>query len=232
MKKLGNKFVIAVLILFGGALLLYYVGFAQYFSLENIKTHALYFKGIVERHYIGAVLGFLVISTTLIACTLPVTGPVAVTAGYLFGLWMGVLYSMIAGLVGTAISFAVVRRAMSHITQHQYKTKLESFKKQFHAYGYTYLISLQLLTVVPYFVINTLAALAGVPFITFMWTTAVGSLPIVIIYAFAGRQLYMIQSWKDIVSLNMLLLLILLALLALLPMIVKKIRGSSKDVLE
>jgi uncharacterized membrane protein YdjX (TVP38/TMEM64 family) len=228
MKKLGNKLIIAVLIGIGCVLILYYIGFARYFSLESIKTHATYFKQLVEQHYISSVMSFIFISTVLFAFTLPVTGPVAVVAGYLFGLWPAVLYSMIAGLIGTAISFLVVRHAMTHITRDQYNNQLTFFKRQFHAYGYTYLISLQLLTVVPYFVINTLAALAEVPFITFMWTTALGSFPIVVIYAFAGRQLYMIQSWRDIVSVNMLLLLLGLALLALLPMIVKKIRGTTK----
>ena len=95
-------------------------------------------------------------------------------------------------------------------------------------YGYTYLITLQLLTIVPYFVINTLAALAGVPFVTFMFTTAVGSFPVLVIYAFAGKQLYKIQSWKDILSKEMLLLLLLLAGFALLPLIIRKLRSSKQ----
>lgn len=232
MKWLGKKLGIVVLISVILILFLYYVGFAHYFSLENIKAHAVWLQNFVALHYGRSVIIFIAISTLLIACTLPVTAPVAVCAGFLFGLAPAVLYSMIAVLIGTSISFLMVRYAMSHIMRHQYNAQLTAFKQQLHAYGYTYLISLQLLTVVPYFIINTLAALAGIPFRTFMWTTALGSLPIIIIYAFAGRQLYMIQSWRDILSINMLLLLLLLAFLALLPIIVKKIRGVQKDVLE
>ncbi len=232
MKWLGKKLGISLLLIVGLILILYYIGFAKYFSLENIKIHALHVQQLVVQHYVSSVIVFILISTLLIALTLPVTGPVAVSAGFLFGLVPAIFYTMIAAMVGTAISFLIVRYAMSHLTKNQYNAQLTSFKQQLHAYGYTYLITLQLLTVVPYFIINTLAALAGISFMTFMWTTAIGSLPIIIIYAFAGRQLYMIQSWRDILSLNMLLLLLMLALLALLPMIVKKIRGIHKDVLE
>ncbi len=228
MKQFQKKLFIGLLILIGFIFVLYYVGLSHYFSLEGIKANASYLKTQVEKHYFGSVIGFMLGSTTLIAFTLPVTGPVAVLGGFLFGLWPAVLYTMISALVGTAISFLVVSHAMSHVTRHHYGAQLASFKEQLNSYGHTYLITLQLLTVVPYFVINTLAVLAGVPFSTFMWTTAIGSLPIVIIYAFAGRQLYMIQSWGDILSVNMLLLLLMLALLALLPMIIYKFRGVKK----
>lgn len=232
MKKLGNKFFIALIIGIVLILFLYYVGFAHYFSLESIKAHAVYLQNLVALHYVRSVIIFIAISTLLISCTLPVTAPVAVCAGFLFGLAPAVLYSMVAVLIGTSISFLLVRYAMSHIMRNHYNAQLVAFKQQLHAYGYTYLISLQLLTVVPYFVINTLAALAGIPFSTFMWTTVLGSLPIIIIYAFAGRELYMLESWRDILSLKMLLLLLLLAFLAFLPIIIKKVRGVHKDVLE
>lgn len=228
MKSLQKKIVIGLLCLVVLILVFYYVGLARYFSLESIKTNAAYLKNRVEKNYFSSVLIFLLISTTLIAFTLPVTGPVAVVAGFLFGLLPAVFYTMIAAIIGTAISFLVVRYAMSHVMHDQYRAQLDTFKTQLHSYGHTYLISLQLLTVVPYFVINTLAALAGIPFTTFMWTTAIGSLPVVVIYAFAGRQLYMIQSWRDILSINMLLLLLMLALLALLPIIIRRFRGIKR----
>ncbi len=224
MNSVSKKVLIGFLVAIGFILILYHFGLAKYFTIESVKANAKYLQTLVEQHYLGSVVWFIAVSFVLIAFTLPVTAPVAVVGGFLFGLWPGVLYSMIAGLCGTAISFLVVRRAMSHIMRHQYGQQLAVFNERMREYGYTYLISLQLLTVVPYFVINTLAVLADVPFATFMWTTAIGSFPIVVIYAFAGRQLYKIQSWGDILSVNMLLLLLGLAFLALLPMIMRKFR--------
>ena len=227
MKTFHKKVALGFFLLIGIVFILYYFGLAKYITIANIKSNAMYLKEQVKKNYLGSVVGFIVFSAALMMLTLPLTGPIAVCGGFLFGLWPGVLYSMIGVMIGIAISFLMVRYALSHVMRHKYGQQLVSFNERMREYGHTYLISLQLLTVVPYFIINTLAALANVPFHTFMWTTVIGSLPIVIIYAFAGRELYMIQTWGDILSVHMLLLLLVLAGLALLPMIMRKLRRTN-----
>ena len=226
MKTGHKKLIIGLLVLIAVVFAFYYVGLSHYLSLTSIKTNAAFFKSKVAENYMHAVFTFIGISTALIAFTLPITAPMGAVGGFLFGIWPAVLYCMIAIIVGAAISFLVVRYALYHAMKHRYGKRLESFNKRMKTYGYAYLITLQLLTIVPYFVINTLAALAGVPFLTFLGTTMIGSLPVLVIYAFAGKQLYMIHSWRDILSKEMLLVLLLLAGLALLPLVIRKWRVS------
>lgn len=220
------KIGISIILIIAAIAVVYYLGLAHYLSLESIKTNAAYLKEQTALHAIWAVIIFTGVSAGLIALTLPITGPMAVVAGFLFNFWLAILYSMIAVMIGTAISFLIVRFAMGQVMRNSYGDQLGSFKEKLQSYGYSYLITLQLLTVVPYFIINTLAALAEVPFHIFMWTTFIGSLPVIAIYAFAGRQLYMIRSWQDILSFNMLALLLMLALLAMLPMIVRRFKKT------
>ncbi len=225
MKTFYRKMMMVGAIAFGAFLLLYYFGIAKHISMENIKAIAGVMQYQVQEHYFATVLMFVAISITIIALTLPMTGPIGMMAGFIFGFLPGFLYSMIAIFFGTLISFLVIRHALSHIVKEQYQEKLDEFTDRVHKYGYSYLISLQLLTVVPFFVINTLAALAGVSLATFLITTMIGSVPIMLIYTFAGRELYMIQSWKDIVSIHMLAILLLLAAIAMMPMLVRKIKA-------
>ncbi len=208
-------------------MIMYYSGLSQYLSVENIKMHSTYLKQQVDENYFGSVLAFLVVFVTMLAFTLPVTGPMGIIAGFLFGLGAGTLYSMIAIVLGTTISFILVRRTLSQVMRIQYKDQLASFNERMKQYGFSYLITLQLLVVVPYFIINTLAALADVSLSTFMWTTAIGSLPVIAIYVFAGQQLYMIQTWRDIFSMHTLALLAVLATLGLLPMLIRRLRKTS-----
>jgi uncharacterized membrane protein YdjX (TVP38/TMEM64 family) len=63
---------------------------------------------------------------------------------------------------------------------------------------------MRFIPVFPYFLVNILAALTTIPFITFIWTTSVGILPGSLVYAFAGSQLNTISSLKDIFSLKIL----------------------------
>jgi len=226
MNKTHKKVIIGLLLLIVAVVIFYYVGISHYFSLTSVKAHATYLKSKVAENYIHAALMFIGVSAALIAFTLPVTAPIGVVGGFLFSFVPAVLYCMIAVIIGSSISFLVVRYMLSHMMRHRYGNRLARFNTRMQKYGYSYLITLQLLTVVPYFIINTLAALAGVSFVTFLFTTIVGSLPVISIYAFAGRQLYKLDSWKDILSKEMLLLLILLGFLALLPLIVRKWRTS------
>lgn len=234
MKAFHKKLFIWLTLLVIAIFIFYYFGISQHLSLENVKANASYMQGKVIENYLHAVLLFIAVSTGLIMLTLPITAPMAVLAGFLFGMGPGILYSMISIIIGAAVSFLVVRYALSHMMKNRYGQRLSSFNQRMKKYGYTYLITLQLLTIVPYFVINSLAALAGVPFLMFLLTTAVGSFPVVVIYAFAGKQLYKINSWQDILSTQMLLVLLLLAGLAMIPMMIQKWRlknGGDSDAL-
>lgn len=224
MSSFSKKVILGIVIAIIGIILLYHFGLSHYLSLASVKTNAAYLLQQTHEHYVASAAIFMLISTGLIAFTLPVTAPVAVVAGYLFGLLPALVYCMAAVLIGSGASFLVIRYVTGHIAKNDDSDRLDKFKVKLQRYGYSYLITLQLLTVIPYFIINTLAALGGVPFHIFMMTTFVGSLPVVAIYAFAGRQLYHITSWSDIISWDMLLVLLLFAFLAMLPMIVRKFR--------
>ena len=228
MKTGHKKIILGLIILVVLVILAYYAGFAHYLSLENIKSNAAQYKMRVNENYVGAVVSFISICTLLITFTLPITAPMGVVSGFLFGIFPGSIFSIISVLLGSGISFLIIRYALSHVVRRHYSKQLDAFNDKIKSYGYTYLISLQLLTVIPFFVINTLAALAGVSFFTFLWTTAAGAFPVSAIYAFAGRQLYTIHSWQDVLSKEMLLLLVLLAGLAMLPMLMRRISAKKE----
>lgn len=225
MKK---KTVIIGLILFVSIILSWYAGLGEYLSLANIKQQSGYFKMGVEHNYALAVLVFMVLYTFLVAVGLPVVAPMSIVGGFLFGALPGTLYSSISTTVGSITSFLLVRHAMSNVVRERYRARLDKLNKRIKIYGYNYLVTLHLITIVPFFVINTLAALADVPLLSFVWTTIVGALPILFIYSYAGRQLVMIHSIRDILRPQVLIMLLLLALLSLLPMIIRKIRHSKE----
>ena len=92
--------------------------------------------------------------------------------------------------------------------------------------GWLLFIAISVFWGIPYFFINALAALTNVSTFTFMWTTCVGSIPIIFIYAFAGRQLYLVESVRDIFSPSIIALLLFLIGVSLLPIL---FRYVSKD---
>lgn len=205
--------------------LLRYLGVGKYLTLEQLQANKAYLQEVVAYYYLKSVLIYIVVYTFVIAMAIPAFPPLTIIGGFLFGLVPGALYAAIGATIGSSISFLVMRYIMANTIRRKYGDKLQKFNERIKSHGVaSYLLTLQLLSVIPYFIINALAALADVPFITFFWTTLVGSLPLLFLYSFAGRELYVVESMGDIFSLPVILLFILLILLALLPMFLRWLR--------
>ncbi len=203
-------------------ILLRYLGVGKYVSLEQLQANKIYLQEFVMYHYIKSVIIYIAVYIAVIALAIPAFLPLTMIGGFLFGLVLGTLYAAVGATVGSTISFLGMRYIMANTIRQKYGHKLEKFNKSIKSHGVAgYLLTLQLLTVIPYFLINALAALADVPFISFVWTTLVGSLPLLFLYVFAGRQLYVVESLGDIFSPQVIILFVLLIFLALVPMFLR-----------
>lgn len=221
-------------LIIGGLLIFTIIAFrflnlSEYLSLESIKRQGVSLKLMVEEHYLWSVVVYLSIYIGLIALALPVVAPLTMLGGFLYGSFIGLFYALIGATIGASISFLLVKYVLRNLIRQHYREQLDRFNARLKSYGYTYLLTLQLMMIFPFFVINTLAALANVPLITFMWTTAVGALPFLLIYAFAGRKLSEVTSMSELFKPHIILLLLLLALLALLPMVIRKLINRWKN---
>lgn len=177
---------------------------------------------LVESYYIGYSALFILVYAAGVFIGLPIVIPLSVLGGYLFGLWFGVLYSLLGAVAGSIAYFLLIQHTISQKKNATYTEQLAHFKKLMHAWGPHYLLFLHFTTIVPYLVINTLAALAQVPLATFIWTTTLGAIPGLFLYSFAGQQLGVIESAYDIIKPQFFLLFLVLAIASLMPIIINK----------
>lgn len=223
--KNGYKKMLIVLFLVAIVVLLaYYGGLGEYLSLVQLQKQSQAFKNAVAQSYLKAVLLYCFSYILLVMATLPVVGPLTMLGGYLFGVGQGFVYALISATVGSFFSFLLIRYLLGSLLRERYKANLVTFQQKMKLHGYSYLLMLQLLTVVPFVVINTLAALTDVSLCMVFITTVIGSIPIVFLYALAGQQLGSISSVNDVLSPHMLLIMLILALLALMPIFWRKFR--------
>ena len=225
MKRFRKTIIILVSVLVI-LLLVNKLGIGKYFTLEKLKENSVHLKQAVENDYLSSVLVYIGIYTFLIACALPVVAPLTIIGGYLFHIIPGLVYAVTGATLGSVIYFLFVRYVISGLLKDKYRERLDKFNKQIKEYGYSYLLTLQLLTIFPFFMINTLAGLADVPLYAFIWTTVVGSTPLLLIYILAGRELGTLTSVGDILKPHILGILLLLALLAMTPMIIKRFKKT------
>jgi uncharacterized membrane protein YdjX (TVP38/TMEM64 family) len=217
-----KKALLIGMIAVGLVVVAWYFGLHTYFSLAALQDNRVYLEEGVKRNYFQSVIIFITICIAVISLGMPGVPPLTMIGGFLFGFIPSALYVSISATIGTTISFLLIRYVLGNVIKGKYAQKLERFNEKIASYGAaSYLLTLQLMGVIPYFVINVLAALANVSTVTFIWTTFVGSLPILFIYAFAGRQLYMVESVGDIFSPSIIALLIVLVLVSMMPLFLR-----------
>ena len=205
-------------------ILVYRFGLPNFLTLKYIQQRSVYLEACVAHNYWLSVFIYLISCTLAVVFGLPIIGLFAMVAGFLFGLWPGLFYTVIASLAGSLIYVEVARHLLKRILEGRYMTQLARFNKRVSQYGHSYLVALHFSTVLPFFLINSLAALANVPIYTVAWTTVVGSIPSLFLYSLAGRKLSVMTSARDLFTPDVVLLLIVLAILALMPTIVKQIQ--------
>lgn len=200
-----------------------YSGITKAINLDTIKLHRDYLQYLVLNSYGIAVGLFIATYMAIVILSLPLSAMFTVVGGYLFGTASTVLFTNIAGTIGALLSFLMFRYLFGQRIQERFQQRLLTFNQAMEENGSYYLLFVHFIAVVPFFLINILAAFTNVSLWTFIWTTSIGILPGSIIYAFAGQQLTTIASVRDVFSTNVLCALGLLAMLALAPVAIKKI---------
>jgi len=197
-------------------------------SLETVRQHRDQFLAFTEQHYLSAVAIFILIYITAVALSIPGATILTLAAGFLFG-FLGLVYVNIAASSGAVLAFLTARYLIGDWVQKHYSNELASFNREIAENGYHYLLTLRLIPIFPFFLINFFAGLTRVPLSTFTWTTMIGILPGSFVYIYTGHQLGIIDKPGDILSWQIITALVLLGLLVVSPVLGKKLMKSKSD---
>ena len=164
----------------------------------------------------------------LLLATLAVPGIAVLTlaAGAVFGLGWGVLLVSFASTVGATLSFWLSRYLLSDWLRARMGPRVMAARAHVEREGAFYLLSLRLMPVVPFGVINLLMGLTTMRTSTFYAVSQIGMLASTVVFVSAGQQLGSIQNASEALKPGMLGALLGLGLLvALLPKIAKRVLG-------
>lgn len=201
-------------------------GLGDYLTFENLKQNREHLHIFVSEHYVFSVFLYIIIYIVVTGLSLPGATTMTLAGGFLFGTILAAIYVNICATAGAILAFLVSRYLLGTWIQNKYSDKLEKFNRETELNGYRYLLTLRLIALFPFYLINILAGVTKIPLKTFIWTTSLGIFPGSLVYAFAGSRLNFIESPKDIFSPQILLAFVLLALLPLLPEALKKLRHA------
>jgi uncharacterized membrane protein YdjX (TVP38/TMEM64 family) len=221
---------VPVLVLVAGLVVFFALGLERYLSFDTLREHRAALRAWVETSGVRAALLFMAIYTTAVAFSLPGATVLSITGGFLFGTVWGTVCIVVSATLGATVLFLTAKTAFGDAWRARAGPWLQNMEAGFRDNALSYLLVLRLVPLFPFFIVNLVPALLGVPLSTYVLGTFVGIIPGAVIYATVGAGLGSIFdaggefSATDILTPQVLLSLIGLAVLAMLPVVYKKFK--------
>lgn len=190
--------------------------FSDFFNIHQIEV----LKELVAENVYKAALIYVLIYIAATALSVPGASVLTIAGGILFGAVIATMLVNVGATAGAILIFLAARYLASDWFQKRFNIK--KVNKELERNGSSYLLTLRLIPIFPFFLINIAAGLTKVRLRTFVWTTALGIIPGSFVYAYAGQTLGDITSASDIISWKIFLALTMLGLLALIPTIYRR----------
>ncbi|ULA65224.1 MAG: Dihydrolipoamide dehydrogenase [Nitrospira sp.] len=197
-----------------------------YLSLESLKANRDSLLVFTQEHYVSAVALFILTYILQTAFSLPGATLMTLAGGFLFGSVWGGLYVNIGATTGATLAFLAARYLFRDWVERKFGARLGPMQEGFAKNAFSYLLTLRLIPLFPFFLVNLLSGLTRVQLGTYVAATSAGIIPGGFVYTFAGRQLGTIDSLSELASPRLLLAFSFLGLLMLIPIAYRKYTAS------
>ena len=193
MTKVSEKLVLVSVLLIFILVGLEMIDFGKDITLSNVQKAAFKLKAYVHKHYLKSVLVFICVYM-LLNVWFPAAGILTLLGSFLYEPVLATIFVELAAVLGAVFSFEISRYIARGWVQRKWGNHLKGFDKEVSRRGYIYLLFVRLFPMVPYILVNSLAGLTKIRFWTFLWTTALGSLPGIVVFCYFGHKLLNIKS--------------------------------------
>jgi uncharacterized membrane protein YdjX (TVP38/TMEM64 family) len=209
---------------------------------------ALRFSGIVDFRQLTAHREFLLAETARLgftapilyallyaavaALSLPISAPMSIFAGFLFGKLVGAATAVTGATIGAGLVFVLARTAFGEAWRRRAGPFVRRFEAGFRANAFFYLLTLRLLPIFPFWLVNLAPAVLGVRLRIFLTATFIGIMPANFVFVSLGAGVGAVLERGEqpdlaiLLTPQILLPLVALALLALIPVAYNMRRGG------
>ncbi len=214
--------ILIALIIAGAIGAFFYFDLGRFLALTTLKENRDHLLAFTEANYAAAVGLFILVYIAVTGLSLPGAVILTLAGGFLFGSVFGTLFVNLGATTGATLAFLAARYLLRDWVEQKLGKWLGPVQQGFTNNAFSYLMTLRLIPLFPFFVVNLVSGLTRMNVSTYVAATALGIIPGSFVYAYAGRQLGTINSLKEIASPNVVIAFVLLGLLALVPTFYKK----------
>ena len=211
--------------------LAWYFRLQDFLSFEQLRSHKEELDAFIKAHLIVAICAYILLYSLIVAASLPVAAFMSITAGILFAQMVGTMVAVISGTLGSTVFFLSTRLASKDLLKKKVGPALQKIQEGLEKDSFSYLLSLRLIPIFPFFLVNIAAAVLQLPLRTFVFATLLGIMPGAFVYVSIGVALsesleHAQFSTKILLDPTILIALTGLGILALLPIIYRRLKRN------
>lgn len=211
-----------LLLLAMGCLIAAYFAFdlGRYLSLDALQARQAALSVWVQANFALAALLFMLVYVISTALSLPGASLLTLGGSAIFGIWWGLALVSFASTLGATLAFLSARFLLRDWVERRFGDKLASLQAGMKKDGAFYLLSLRLIPLFPFFLVNLLMGLTPIRVSTYYWVSQLGMLPGTFVYVLAGSELATLTSTGNILSPG---LILALTLLGVMPLLIRRL---------
>lgn len=216
-----------------------FILFRDYPVFEWLSDNRARLLAFRDANYVLSAIVFVAAYTGIVTFSLPGAAVASITGGFLFNLFPGTLFNMIAATTGATAIFLAARWGFGARLEAKLEAsegKIKRLKDGIDENQWSMLFVMRLVPVVPFFVANLIPSFLGVPLYRFVVSTFFGIVPGALVYTSIGSGVNEIFERGELPDLGIifspaiLLPMLGLAALSLMPVFIKVIRGKDKAI--
>jgi len=235
-KRLSAKKILLLGVLLAAIICFFVFDLNKFLSFEAIASYRQELMYWYAQHQILTILSFMGIYIAAVAFSLPGAVWLTLAGGFIFGAGFGTLIVVLAATIGAALLFIIARYALSDYFHDKVGPSVQKMEDGFKENAFSYLMVLRLIPLFPFWLVNLVPALLGVPLRTFFVATFLGIVPGSFVFAIVGSGINELIDMGKEPNLSMIFepkilgALIGLAVLSLVPVKYKKYQAKNTHV--
>ena len=178
-----------LVLVLAASMLIVALGGQRYVSFTALVDHRSAIDAFVMHHPLVSVLAFVVVYAAIVALSLPGAAAMTLIGGFLFGWPVGTAASALAATTGATLIFLLARTSLGDDLVRAAGAGAARLAARFQQHAFSYLLFLRLVPAFPFWMVNLVAALAGMRLPTYVAATLLGILPGTLVFAVIGSGL-------------------------------------------
>jgi uncharacterized membrane protein YdjX (TVP38/TMEM64 family) len=174
------------------SLFLYFIftkfSFQEITSYEFIKNNRDYFYDLRQTNLFLLGVSFILFSILWVFAA-GFGSPLALFAGFIFGKWFGLLFTIIGLSIGATLLYVFANYFLKEMIRDRFLNRFQKLEEKFQKSEFLYLLVYRFIGGIPFQIQNVLPCIFNVKVYNYFWSTFLGMIPSIFIMISIGSGL-------------------------------------------